>query len=78
MRIAVNTRLLLKDKLEGMGWFTHEILRNMVAQHPEDEFFFFFDRPFDTCFVFAPHVTPIVLFPPARHPVLFYGLVRVG
>lgn len=73
MRIAVNTRLLLKDKLEGMGWFTHEILRKMVAQHPEDEFFFFFDRPFDACFVFAPHVTPVVLFPPARHPILFYG-----
>ena len=26
MRIAVNTRLLLADKLEGIGWFTHETI----------------------------------------------------
>jgi glycosyltransferase involved in cell wall biosynthesis len=72
MRIAVNTRLLLKGKLEGIGWFTYQTLEHMVRQHPEHEFIFFFDRPYDPQFVFAPNVTPVVVHPQARHPVLFY------
>lgn len=71
MRIAVNTRLLLPGKLEGIGWFSVEILRRMVARHPEHEFLFFFDRPWPAEFVFGPNVTPVALFPPARHPFLF-------
>lgn len=72
MRIAVNTRLLLKGKLEGIGWFTHQVLERMVRNHPEHEFFFFFDRPYDESFIFASNVTPVVVHPQARHPVLFY------
>ncbi len=72
MRIAVNTRLLLKGKLEGIGWFTHEVLSRMTAAHPEDRFFFLFDRPYDPAFVFGKNVTPVVIPPPARHPFLFY------
>jgi len=72
MRIAVNTRLLLKGKLEGIGWYTHETLKRIVTEHPQHEFIFFFDRPYDPSFVFAENVTPVVFGPPARHPVLFY------
>jgi glycosyltransferase involved in cell wall biosynthesis len=72
MRIAVNTRFLLKGKLEGIGWFTNEIMKRIVVNHPEHEFFFFFDRPYDDAFLFAKNVTPIVLPPPARHPILWY------
>ena len=72
MRIAVNTRLLLKGKLEGIGWFTYQTLENIVRKHPEHEFFFFFDRPYDPQFIFAPNVTPVVVHPQARHPILFY------
>lgn len=72
MRIAVNTRLLLKGKLEGIGWFTYQTLERIVQAHPEHDFIFFFDRPYDPAFVFAPNVTPVVVPPPARHPVLFY------
>lgn len=72
MRIAVNTRLLLKGKLEGIGWYTHQMLERMVKAHPEHEFIFFFDRPYDPSFIFGPNVTPVVVHPQARHPVLFY------
>jgi glycosyltransferase involved in cell wall biosynthesis len=72
VRIAVNTRLLLKDKLEGLGRFTHETLKLMVAQHPEHEFYFLFDRPFDESFIYASNVIPVVVNPPARHPVLWH------
>lgn len=72
MRIAINTRFLLTSKMEGFGWYTYEISKRLVEMHPEHEFFFFFDRPFDEKFIFGRNVTPIVLRPPARHPILFY------
>ncbi len=72
MKIAVNTRLLLKDKLEGIGWFTFETLKRIVRQHPEHTFYFIFDRPYDESFVFAPNVLPVKVLPPARHPYLWY------
>lgn len=71
MRIAVNARFLLKGKLEGIGWFTYEVLRELVQMRPNDEFIFFFDRPYDESFVFAANIKPVVLQPPARHPLLF-------
>jgi glycosyltransferase involved in cell wall biosynthesis len=72
MRIAVNVRFLIKNKLEGIGWFTYETLKRITSQHPEHQFFFFFDRPYDKSFLFSENITPLVLFPPARHPVLWY------
>jgi glycosyltransferase involved in cell wall biosynthesis len=72
VRIAINTRFLLDGKLEGIGVFTNEVLRRMVESHPEVDFFFFFDRPFDGKFVFGDNVTPVVVNPPARHPLLWY------
>ncbi|MBE0649743.1 MAG: glycosyltransferase family 4 protein [Bacteroidales bacterium] len=72
MVIAVNTRLLLKNRLEGIGWFIYENFRRIVKAHPEHRFYFLFDRPFDPEFVFAENVTPVVIGPPARHPVLHY------
>jgi glycosyltransferase involved in cell wall biosynthesis len=71
-RIAVNTRLLLKGKLEGIGWFTYETLKRITEHHPEHTFLFIFDRPYDPEFIFGPNVIPIVAFPQARHPILYY------
>ena len=72
MRIAVNTRLLLKDKLEGIGWYTYETLSRIVKSHPEHEFYFLFDRPYSKEFIFEKNVHPIVINPPTRHPILWY------
>ncbi len=72
MKIAVNTRLLLKNRLEGIGRVTYEIIRRLVEQHPEDEFIFCFDRSYDEEFIFGKNVTPIVISPPSRHPFLWY------
>lgn len=72
MRIAVNTRFLLKGKMEGFGWFTNEVFKRIVTQHPEHEFIFIFDREFDPSFVFAPNVKAVKVGPKARHPWLFY------
>ena len=72
MKIAVNARFLLKGKLEGIGWFTHEVLKRVVQNHPEHEFIFIFDRPYHEDFIYGKNVTPIVVPPPARHPILWY------
>jgi len=72
MRIAVNTRLLLKDKLEGIGWYTFETLSRIVKSHPEHEFYFLFDRPYSKQFIFEKNVHPVVIKPTTRHPILWY------
>jgi len=70
--IAVNTRLLIKDKLEGIGWFTYETLKRITQQHPEHKFYFLFDRKFHSDFIFSKNVEAVVVPPQARHPVLYY------
>ncbi|MBO4752058.1 MAG: glycosyltransferase family 4 protein [Bacteroidales bacterium] len=78
MRIGVNTRLLLDGKMDGIGWFAFHTLRRMVAAHPEHEFFFFFDRKPSPKFIFADNVKPVVVNPPARHPVLWWLFFECG
>ncbi|MFC2098458.1 glycosyltransferase family 4 protein [Bacteroidota bacterium] len=82
MIIAINTRLLIKDKLEGIGWFMHENLQRITRGHPEHTFLFLFDRPFATEFIYSDNIKPVVVPPPARHPVLWhiwleYSLPRI-
>lgn len=72
MNIAVNCRLLQKGKLEGIGWFMFENLKRITLNHPEHQFYFIFDREFDSSFVFAENVKPIIIGPPTRHPFLWY------
>ncbi len=72
MQIIVNTRLLLKGKMDGIGRFTHETLSRLVKLHPDWHFIFLFDRPHNPEFIYSENVTPIELFPPARHPILIH------
>ncbi|MEI7595151.1 MAG: glycosyltransferase family 1 protein [Bacteroidota bacterium] len=71
MIIAVNTQLLLKDKLEGIGWFAHETLKRITQQHPEHTFYFIFDRQYSPDFIYGNNVKPIILHPQSRHPLLW-------
>ncbi len=72
MIIVVNTRLMLKNRLEGIGWFTFETLKRITVNHPEHQFVFLFDRPFAKEFIFSGNITPVVISPPTRHPILWY------
>ena len=72
MNIAVNTRLLIEGKLEGIGWFTYETLKRITRNHPEHQFIFIFDRPWNENYIFSENVTPVVVGPPTRHPFLWY------
>jgi len=72
MVIAVNTRLLLWNKMSGIGWYTYHTLKHLTHMHPEHRFIFLFDRSFDDQFIFGSNVKPVVVYPPARHPFLYY------
>jgi glycosyltransferase involved in cell wall biosynthesis len=72
VKIAVNTRLLIKNKMEGIAVHAYNVLKRITVAHPEHQFLFLFDRPYNEEFIFSSNVTPIVLFPQARHPILFY------
>lgn len=81
-KVAVNTRLLLKDRLEGLGTYKHEVLSRLVKAHPDVEFHFIFDRPYNEEFIYGANVVPHVLFPQARHPFLYiwwfdYSITRL-
>ncbi len=78
MRIAVNTRLLLLGKLEGLGRFTYECLKRITQWHSEHEFIFIFDRKFSDEFIFSDNIKPIIAHPQSRHPVLWYMFFEWG
>jgi glycosyltransferase involved in cell wall biosynthesis len=73
VQIVVNTRLLLKNRLEGIGWFSFQTLKRITQNNPHVHFVFLFDRPFDEEFIFSDNITPLIVSPQARHPFLYYA-----
>lgn len=71
MRIAVNTRFLQKNNLEGFGYYIHELLQRITQQNPQHQFLFVFDRSFDSSFIYHNNVSAKVVGPKARHPLAF-------
>jgi len=47
-------------------------MKRMTVENPDDSFTFYFDRKFDSRYKYSENVHLQSLFPPARHPVLFY------
>jgi glycosyltransferase involved in cell wall biosynthesis len=78
MQIAVNTRFLLPGQMEGFGVYTDEIMQRMTVGNPSDSFTFYFDRKFNTRFRYSDNVHLSSVFPPARHPILFYIWFQMG
>ncbi len=70
MRIAVNARHLLVDRLEGVGIVTDEVMGRLARSHPDDQFDYYFDRKYDSKFVHGSNVTPHSFHPVTRLPVL--------
>ena len=71
MRIAINARFLLPGKIEGIGRVSYELIKRFVREHPKDQFLLIFDRDTEDQYDFGPNVEKTILFPPARHPLLF-------
>ena len=71
LKIAVDTRLLLKDKMDGLGQFTFESFKHIVLNNPTVNFIFIFDRKPHPNFLFANNITAKVIGPQAKHPFLY-------
>jgi glycosyltransferase involved in cell wall biosynthesis len=69
MKIAINTRLLIQNKLEGIGWFTFENFKRITLAHPEHDFYFLFDRSYSKELIFSENVHPVVVWPHAGYPL---------
>ena len=73
MKIAVNTRLLVPDKMDGIARFSYETLQLITRAHPEIQFTFIFDRQVEqNMFKFPENVSFVTVSPPARHPFLWF------
>ena len=62
MKIAVNTRLLLKDKMEGIGVHAYNVLKRITVNHPDHQFLFLFDRKYDEEFIFNSNIITNLFF----------------
>lgn len=71
MRIAINAIFLQNNPLEGYGHYTTEVVRRIIALHPNDEFLLLYDRPWEHEFIQQPNVTHQLVTPAARHPLSF-------
>ena len=72
MHIAVNTQLLIENKLEGLGWFGYETLRRITKNHPEHQFTFIFNQAYSQDFIFEKNVSAIIVGPKYNHPLTWF------
>lgn len=69
MNIAVNCQLLVKDKMEGLGWFAFETLKRITTAHPEHQFTFIFGKGVESSFKFSDNVKLVNIGPPFFRPM---------
>ena len=70
MRIAVNARHLIENRLEGVGTVTNEVMKRIALLHPDDQFDYYFDRKHSPSLMHGPNVEGHDFFPPTRLPFL--------
>lgn len=71
MIVVVNTRLLIHNRLDGIGRFAYETLMRITKKQEDVNFVFLFDRKIHEDFIFSENITPAKIFPPARRTWLF-------
>ncbi|MFT6335628.1 MAG: glycosyltransferase involved in cell wall biosynthesis [Halioglobus sp.] len=57
--------------MEGVSRYIYETTKVLSQRKEVDKLYLFFDRKFDTKFIFSKKVIPIVIPPQARHPILW-------
>jgi glycosyltransferase involved in cell wall biosynthesis len=71
MIIAINARTLRAIPHDGIGWFTHEVVKGIVRAHPEHRFVLIGDRRHDTAPVVAENVEYVTIPLRTVHPALW-------
>lgn len=71
MKIVVNARFLSQSTTQGIGRYTYEVLSRMIEHNPEDNFVLVYDRSFRSELEDYDHVSSVIIWPSARHPILW-------
>ncbi len=71
MKIAVNTRLVLPHKIDGIGLFTLEVFNKIITDNPTVDFILINDRTIKHTYFKQKNVTSKTINPQARHPYLY-------
>jgi glycosyltransferase involved in cell wall biosynthesis len=72
MIIAINARTLRPVPHDGIGWFTLEVVRGMVRDHPEHRFVLIGDRRYDVRSLEGDNVEYITIPLRTIHPLLWH------
>ncbi len=72
MTIAFNCWVLRNKNVDGIGNVVIETLQLMIKHHPETHFMLLCDKNFNGTYFNFPNATIYRIFPPYRHPVLYY------
>jgi glycosyltransferase involved in cell wall biosynthesis len=72
MNIAISARTLKEEPGDGIAWFTFEVIKRMVRDNPGEKFYLISDRHYKNLPVNAPNVEYLYLWPPNRHPLIWY------
>ncbi len=73
MIIAINARTLRAVPHDGIGWFTHEVVRGIVRDHPEHRFVLIGDRDYDLLPVEGDNVEYVTIPLRTVHPLLWHA-----
>lgn len=71
MRIVINCWVLRNKQLDGIGYFTVNTFRRLIADHPEAEFILLCDKNYREDYFTGEQVKIKKIFPPYRHPLLY-------
>lgn len=72
MEIAINAQTLVKNNMEGLGWFSYETLKRIVKNNPQHQFTFIFGKGIEEDFFFAPNVKAVNIGPPFFRPLAWW------
>jgi len=74
LNIAINCRVLLPKRMEGIARYIFETSLRIIKNNPNDNFFLIFDRAVDSSLksLFPSNAKFLIAHPQARHPILFY------
>jgi glycosyltransferase involved in cell wall biosynthesis len=73
MRIGINARLLIQNKLEGIGWHAWELIQRVIALRPDDTWILYYDRLEEILVPQGKRIEIQIIKPISRHPILFHA-----
>lgn len=71
MKLAINARWLIPNKLEGFGWYSFHVIKALQQILPDWDFYLLYDRKINAPLIEGLNIHNYTIYPPARHPILW-------